>query len=249
MKAKLVELVKFESFQPAVIGIFTNPFYFLRRSLCKGISKHKKQLGGIMLDFGCGRKPYKNLFNVVEYVGVDIEVSGHSHVNSEVDVFYDGRRIPFKDNHFDSLLCSEVFEHLFNIDEILSELNRVLKPNAKGLITVPFCWPEHEQPYDFARYTSFGMKKLLGDHGFKIVSMDKSGHFFESIWQLVTLYFYSLFKTKRRILNVLLTILIISPFNLIGILLTSIVPKQHDYYHNLVILVQKSDSGENTSGT
>ena len=49
-----------------------------------------------MLDFGCGQKPYESLFSVEEYVGLDIEVSGHDHTNSKVDTYYDGKNIPLQ---------------------------------------------------------------------------------------------------------------------------------------------------------
>ena len=63
-----------------------------------------------MLDFGCGSKPYKNLFKVKEYVGLDTEESGHNHRNEEIDVLYNGKQIPFVDNSFDSLFSSQVFK-------------------------------------------------------------------------------------------------------------------------------------------
>lgn len=237
---KLIQLIKHENFHPRLIGIFTNPFYFLRRSLYSALYKNRSVLAGMMLDFGCGRKPYKNLFSVEKYIGVDIQVSGHSHQSSEIDVFYDGKTIPFPDQYFDSFLCSEVFEHLFNLDQILTELHRVTKNNGYGLITIPFCWPEHEQPYDYARYTTFAIKSILEKHRFKVVSQVKSGHFFESCYQMFTLYIFVLFRTNNNFLNLIFTILFISPFNILGIILTWIVPKRLDLFHNQVIVVQKA---------
>jgi SAM-dependent methyltransferase len=189
MKNAFVRYLMRQSFQPDFISIFINPFYFIRRGLFKGIVKNRDYLYGVMLDFGCGRKPYQNLIQVDKYVGVDIEVSGHSHKNSMVDVFYDGRSIPFEANSFDSFLCSEVFEHLFNLSEILNELRRILKHGGKGVITVPFVWPEHEVPYDFGRYSSFGMESILQSHGFRIISMEKSGHFVECLFQFICLLY------------------------------------------------------------
>ena len=129
------------------IGFFINPFFIIRRGLYKGIRENAPFLSGKLLDFGCGKKPYKDLFNVDEYIGLDIEVSGHSHKNEVIDVYYNGKEIPFEKNHFDSIFSSEVFEHVFNIDKVLKEINRVCKPNGHLLITVPFVWDEHEIPY------------------------------------------------------------------------------------------------------
>ena len=98
------------------------------------------------MDFGCGTKPYRTFFQVEEYVGVDFENPGHPHDNEQIDIFYDGKNIPLPDGYFDSVLSSEVFEHVFNIDEVLAEINRVMKSDGKLLITCPFAWNEHEVP-------------------------------------------------------------------------------------------------------
>jgi SAM-dependent methyltransferase len=239
MKAAVLNHLKKQSFQPNFLSVFINPFFFLRKGLHKHIRKNSHYIHGMLLDFGCGRKPYKNLFTVDQYVGVDIEVSGHSHTNSEIDVFYDGKTIPFPDKTFDSFLCSEVFEHLFNMEEILTEIHRVTKPGGRGLITVPFAWPEHEVPYDYARYTSFAMRTILEKKGFNILSLEKNGHFFECIVQLTTLYTYMLFHTRSQTLNTLCTFLFISPLNIVGYLLAAVFPKRSELFHNLIIVIEK----------
>ena len=105
----IVRLLERQSFQPNLLSVFINPFFFIRKGLYRQIKRNSGYLHGEMIDFGCGRKPYRNLFNVDKYVGVDIEVSGHEHKNSEVDVFYDGKSLPFQSETFDTFFCSEVF--------------------------------------------------------------------------------------------------------------------------------------------
>lgn len=236
---KLKSWGRAQSFQPGILAIFTNPFFFLRRGLYRHIKIQAKKLDGILLDFGCGRKPYKNLFQVDQYIGVDIEQSGHSHEISQIDVYYDGKTIPFTDGYFDSVLCSEVFEHVFEINDILLEINRVMKKNGKILITVPFVWNDHEVPYDFGRYSTYGIKYLLEKHGFRVISIDKSTNFFETICQLWVLYIYHLFKTKSAIWNSIFTLLFISPFTILGIILSAVFPKRNDLYHNSIVLAEK----------
>ncbi len=239
MKTSIVNYLRKQSFQPNVLSVFINPFFFLRKGLYRHVQRNSRHLEGRLLDFGCGRKPYRNLFAVKEYVGVDIEVSGHSHNNSQIDVYYDGKTLPFDNETFDSFLCSEVFEHLFNLEDIVVEINRVVKKGGRGLITVPFAWPEHEIPYDFARYTSFAMRDILERNGFRVLTVEKSGHFFECIIQLFTMYIYTLFHTKNQALNTLFTMIFISPFNIAGLVLAAIFPKKQDLFHNLVVLVEK----------
>ena len=164
-------------------------YYFIRKGLLTAIRKHAPALTGKLLDFGCGSKPYRSLFNVEEYIGLDFEKTGHDHSNEQIDVFYDGKTIPFNDEYFDSVLCSEVAEHLFDLPAALSEMNRVLKSGGKLLLTCPFVWGEHEEPYDYARYTQFGLKDLLEKSGFRILVYEKKGNFIEAITQMQVLYF------------------------------------------------------------
>jgi SAM-dependent methyltransferase len=231
--------LKHQSFQPGFASLFINPFYLIRRRLFIHIRKLAPRLDGRLMDFGCGRKPYQNLFNVSEYIGVDLEKTGHDHTHSRVDVFYNGRSLPFDDNSFDSIFCSEVLEHIFNPDEILKELNRVLKPGGKALITVPFCWNEHEVPYDYARYTSFGIRHLLTKHGLKVMELHKSGNFIGVVFQLWALYFFELFKRWGRF-GYAISLLFIVPINIAGAVLLNIFPNNNSMYFNNIVLAEKT---------
>lgn len=239
MKKTLLNIYKKESFQPGITGLFTNPFFFIRRSLYKEIKSIAPTLKGKLMDFGCGRKPYRNLFNVSEYIGVDIEVSGHNHENSTIDIYYDGKTIPVQNEEFDAVFCSEVLEHLFEPEEILKEINRTMKPGAHLLITAPFCWNEHEVPYDYARYSSFGIVHILQKNGFTVLKQTKTGSFSRVIVQMITLYIYECFKPMKTA-GLLLTMLLIVPINIISSLLLPLLPANHSLYFNNVILAEKA---------
>jgi SAM-dependent methyltransferase len=230
--------LKKQSFQPSGLSILFHPFYFIRRDLFRNIRKQCNFLTGDLLDFGCGRKPYEDLFTVKSYTGVDLEKTGHDHHLSRVDVYYDGKNLPFGDNHFDSLFCSEVLEHVFEPDSILREICRVLKKGAPALITTPFCWNEHEVPFDYARYSSFGMKHLLEKNGFRIKTIVKSGHFSRVYFQLGALYFYEIFK-KYGIPGKLLAQLFITPINIIGSVVSFVLPRNKSLYFNNIIIAEK----------
>lgn len=237
--SQLVIWGKKQSFQPNFFSIFINPFFFIRLRLFQKIKKLAPELKGKLLDFGCGRKPYKNLFvNINEYIGLDMEQTGHNHSLSEVDVFYDGKKIPFEDESFDAIFSGEVFEHIFNLEEMLEELHRVLKKEGKMLITIPFMWGEHEQPYDYARYTSFAIRHLLEKKGFQILNLQKAGRASETILQLYTAYLHSFFP-KNKYIRVVFTLFTIFPVHLIGGFLTLFMPSNKDIYFNNVVLVQK----------
>jgi SAM-dependent methyltransferase len=225
---------------------FSNAFYFIRNALYKKIEQYAPELNGRLLDFGCGSKPYQSLFiNASQYIGLDYESEGHSHTSESIDVMYDGKTIPFPDEHFDSVFSSEVFEHIFNLEEILPEIKRVMKKGGKILITCPFVWNEHEVPVDYARYTQFALKHLLEKNGFEILVQEKSGDFTMAIYQMRMIYFndhfipavpllgkLKFFKTNiPRIINPVL--------NIWFSFWHWILPKRRDWYLNNIVLAVK----------
>lgn len=227
-------------FEPGLLGVFLNPFYFIRKPLFSKIKKYSEHLEGKILDFGCGSKPYEKLFKkAVCYIGIDIHNPGHDHRKEYVNLFYDGRKIPFEDQYFDSVFCSEVFEHVFNIDEILGEINRVLKINGSFLITVPFAWDEHEEPYDYGRYTSFGIRFLLEKHYFEVIYQEKTGHYFEVMAQLFIHYIRHIVYTRNKYLNVFLNLIFIAPFTLLFSIINIFIPRINSLFFNNVLLVRK----------
>lgn len=239
MVAKLKALYNKSLFQPTLFGLLFNPFFIIRRGLYKGVAQFSGHMRGKLLDFGCGSKPYKTLFTVSEYVGTDVEVSGHDHRNEEIDVYYDGKTLPFADGSFDSIFSSEVFEHVFNLSQILDELYRVLKPGGNVLITVPFVWDEHEIPYDFARYTSFGLKHILQEKGFVILQEKKTTSYVSTICQMWAAYVYQHIFPRHKGIRIALTPLFITPITLCGLLLSAILPKNENFFHNNVMVAQK----------
>jgi len=219
-----------------------HPYYFIRNQLLKSIRVYAPHLKGNLLDFGCGSKPYKEIFTVETYVGVDFINEGHPHDNEQIDVFYDGKTIPFPDNFFDSILSSEVFEHIFNLSEILVELNRLLKPGGKILITCPFVWKEHELPHDYARYTLFALRDLLEKNNFTVLVTDKSGNFIQVIFQLVTLYFHDTFYSRTKGIPVIRELFEFVFFfipNLFGTIANKLFPSKKQLYFNNIIVAEK----------
>lgn len=227
-----------ENFEPTLI----HPFYNIRTGLKKGVTASVHHLHGKMLDFGCGSKPYQQLINVEQYVGVDFENPGHPHDEEQIDVYYDGKQLPFEDSTFDSVLCSEVFEHVFNLNDILREINRVAKPDAKMVVTCPFVWNEHEAPYDYARYTRFALKDLLERNGFEIVSYSKSGNFITAVTQMITLYFFHRFKGVWRkffLLRLLYKFCFFLVPNVAGNILQRILPFDDTLYLSNIVVARK----------
>lgn len=225
-------------FDPGCLGIVINPYYFPRKSLADGIRKLSANIKGNVLDVGCGTKPYREFFNCSKYTGLEID-SKRGFKNCSADVFYDGKNFPSEDSIFDAVIINQVFEHIFEPENFLSEITRVLKPKGKLLLTVPFLWDEHEQPHDYARYSSFGLKSILERHGFKIISHDKSVNNFKVIFQLINAYLYKKLICNNKYINYVTILTLMFTVNLAGILFGNILPANNDLYLDNIVLAEK----------
>lgn len=202
---------------------------------------HEGAITGKVLDVGCGSKPYEDCFPLVSaYIGIDVETSGHDHENSKVDIFYDGLNIPFANKSFDSVVCFEVLEHVKNPKAILEEVNRVIKDHGSLLISVPFLFGEHEEPYDFQRFTSFGLLKLLKDANFNVISLEKTTSEFMAIAQLNILYLSRNWESKIRGFNRMKQYLIIAPLTITTLIVDRLISRHQKAYCNIVILAKKT---------
>lgn len=224
------------------IALFTNPYFFARKNLYDSISFFSPAMKGRILDFGCGAKPYQMCFNkCTEYVGCDIEISGHDHNNEAIDVFYDGKTLPFGDESFDSIFSSEVFEHVDNLEDMIPELARVIKRGGYMLVTVPFLWNEHEQPYDFRRFTSYGISKVLRENGFIIIDQKKCTTGVEALTQFFIAFLRGRVtkRTHNRTVIIVFQRLIITPIIVLGIIISLLTNKDETWYTDNVILCKK----------
>jgi len=238
LKTKLQDRYVKELFYPSILGLFLNPFYFARMGLVRHISKLASNITGLTLDIGCGTKPYQKLFFSSDYWGLEIDTI-ENRQKKNADYFYDGKTFPFNNGQFDSLVANQVFEHVFNPDSFLTEVNRVLKIDGRMLLTVPFIWDEHEKPYDYARYTSFGLKSILEKHGFEILEQKKSIDDIRVIFQLINAYLYKKTETKSTLANLFFCLIFMSPFNILGQLLAKITPRNPDLYLDNIVLAKK----------
>lgn len=126
--------------------------------------------GSVILDAGAGEQPYRHLFAACQYEAADFEKVDKPYARSTY--VCDLAAIPVENDRFDAVIFNQVLEHIPEPSAVLSELRRVLKPGGRMICTAPFFYQEHEQPYDFYRYTQFGWRHLLGKAGFEIERID-----------------------------------------------------------------------------
>ena len=109
-----------------------------------------------LLDLGCGSKPYRSLFTgATEYIGLDI-VPG-----PQVDIVGEAWNLPFPDASFDVLITTQVFEHTRDLETTVREIQRVVKHDGYIFVSAPLTFVEHGQPYDYWRFTQFGLQHLF----------------------------------------------------------------------------------------
>lgn len=211
----------------SILSIFINPFFLHRRALNIFIKKHSLSCksNDVILDVGCGEMPYKDLFSHTKYIGTDILTSGRE-LNRKTPTFWsDGETIPLKENSCSQVLLIEVMEHIYNPDNLLSEVKRVLSSNGTLLITTPFFWPIHESPFDYKRYTKYSMHQLLEESGFNFVKSEETGNIFVSFFQTINSYLY--FLAGKKLFILLLPLIII--FNFLGLILSLYTSKNNPF--------------------
>lgn len=171
-------------------------YYFLNRDIKDAITNYAK---GNFLDLGCGNKPYQSLYMplTVSQVGCDVVQSDQN----SVDVLCPATDLKFDNSQFDTVLCTQVLEHVFEHDKLMSEAFRVLKPGGHLILTVPFAWELHEEPYDFFRYTRHALKQLFEQTGFEIDYIKPNGGKWAAIYQLRNNMMYSSFRKRKTFFN------------------------------------------------
>ncbi len=101
-----------------------------------------------------------------------------SQTSNRVDVFCDAHVLPFGNDAVDSVLLTEVLEHLADPRQALREAFRVLKQGGALLVTTPFLYQAHQRPFDFFRFTYDGLILIATEAGFRDVSVARRGESF-----------------------------------------------------------------------
>jgi len=218
--------------------MWINPFYFARKGLAAHMTDLAHLLAGRTLDIGCGTKPYAHLCRSSQYIGMELDTADNRRRNL-ADVYYDGHRFPFGDGTFDSILSNQVFEHVFYPEAFLKEVHRVAAPGALLLVTVPFMWDEHETPWDYARYSSFGLRHLMERHGFAVIEQRKSMADIRSLFQMFNTYLYKKTRTGIPLLNGVIAMVLMEPVNVLGEIAGRLLPPNPDLFLDNIMLARK----------
>lgn len=149
----------------------------------EGFQKMKPNINGVTLDLGCGSRPFKSEIDscCTLNIGIDWPNSPHRFsANIAADLTY---KLPIRKQSVDTVVLLEVLEHIQNPAQLLAEIHEILKPKGRIVMSTPFQWREHEKPFDYYRYTRFGLCYILETAGFdNIQIVAKSG-----VWVTIAL--------------------------------------------------------------
>jgi SAM-dependent methyltransferase len=129
------------------------------------VNEHMK---GDVLEVGAGADYLKKTFagKYDNWVSLDYDIRSFS-----IDVQGDAQQLPFKDNSFDTIITIDVLEHIPNPEKAVKEYFRVLKPGGKIILSTPFMFWLHEEPFLFFHSSRFGLKHLFERNGFKVLNI------------------------------------------------------------------------------
>jgi hypothetical protein len=128
---------------------------------------------GPVIDAGCGEQPFRELVEsqARQYVGMNPVQNSRG----SVDVLADLENVPSTSSRYSLVLCTEVLEHVAEIDRAFAGLRRLTATGGYVVLTVPFMYPVHMEPFDFRRLTEYGIAHLAAAHGFDVVSVERLG--------------------------------------------------------------------------
>lgn len=132
----------------------------------------------VLLDVGAGGSPYFEIFKdvVSRYISVDMKSSLPINETRNIEqIVGTAELLPIESNSIDILLSNQVLEHVMDDRKSCIESYRVLKPNGFFIGSVPHISPIHLEPYDFRRFTFYGIKQLLEESGFKVLIIQGNG--------------------------------------------------------------------------
>lgn len=144
-----------------------------RRKVPEGL----KHATGVILDIGAADRWIATyLSETASYVALDYPATGNEFYNARPDIFADACHLPVADACVDGVVCLEVIEHVPDPALAVKEIARVLRPGGRAWISMPFLYPVHNEPFDFQRYTEFGLRRDMARAKLEVTDLHRSGH-------------------------------------------------------------------------
>lgn len=137
----------------------------------------------IIIDVGGGRSPYYEFFKNIsqKYIVVDFKESFPENDERNITQIEGmAEKLEFEAEFADIIMSNQVLEHVKDENLAVKESYRVLKTGGIFVGSVPHISPIHLEPYDYRRFTYYGLKKLLEENGFINIKIESNGGVFKS---------------------------------------------------------------------
>jgi SAM-dependent methyltransferase len=190
---------------PYFIRIRLDPEAFGIISFMEAASKLVKP-NELILDAGAGKCPYKRLFSHANYESMDIiEKLEDSYKHTFI---CDIKNIPREDNYYDTIINTQVLEHVEFPQKVIDEFYRILKIDGKLFLSAPQAWGIHEASFHFYNFTKYGLESLFRNAGFKIIFINPRGGIFWYLSKIINkLPFEILYQYKKEPFKFLLLLI------------------------------------------
>ena len=235
----------YENMIPAFLKKMIDPDSFRIKCFVKAAIQ-ATATGGRILDAGAGECRNRELIENHTYIALDAACGDQSWNYSGLDAIADLEKVPFKPNSFDLVICTQVLEHVREPQIVLNEFFRIAKEGGSIYISAPQGWGVHQAPYDFFRYTDFGLRYLLEKSGFEMISITPScgyyGYLANRLTVLPKTFFWQIERVWLRLLLSPIELLSYGLFVLLlPIILNSIdfMDKNRNYTLNYLVTARK----------
>jgi SAM-dependent methyltransferase len=137
---------------------------------------------GRLLDLGCGKVPLYAAYApfVTEIICVDWAPGEYNDLTCDLS-----QPLPFASGCFDTIILSDVLEHVPEPDLLWREMTRVLAPRGKIVMNVPFYYSVHAHPHDYYRFTNFALERFVAMNELKLMQLHTVGGIVEIMADLV----------------------------------------------------------------
>jgi len=170
--------------------------YFIRNLLSKPLFDTLDTHLGAVLDIG-GGSFYKKLNreNYIKYFVVEPALELLPEIDEKlINVVSNGKLLPFKSNSFDTILLIQVLQFIFEPNELIKEIHRVLRAGGKLILQVPQSGNLHGIPHHYYNFTRFWIEKSLTQNNLNIINHYSLGGSWRTISSRLFLMFWPVFK-------------------------------------------------------
>ena len=135
------------------------------------LRRQRGAVRGRLLDLGAGNQPYADWYLELCDEAVSTDIAPHPGLST----LCAAEGLPFASGSFDTVLATEVLEHVTDLEHTVDEICRVLAPGGSALVTVPYFYPTHEPPHDHRRLTHYGLRGAFERRGLEVEDLTAKG--------------------------------------------------------------------------